>query len=142
MTLIKVPRPPQSAMDPNRPVNALLKAQMEHLHAAASKLPLKYRSDIYINAIKTEGEAAQYIREVTEAIHNAHADATAARTVREWPTKRRVIEIAAVADDAAERKRKIPGKKGRKSARSTKNIEAPVTRRDAQRRASVCFRWP
>jgi len=75
MTLIHVPRPPKSAFDPNRPVNALLKAQMEHLHVAASKLPLKYRSDIYINAIKTEGEAAQYIREVTEAIHDAHNEA-------------------------------------------------------------------
>ena len=77
---------------------ALLKAQMEHLHQAASKLPLRYRSEVYVNAIKTEGEAARYIREVTEAIHNAHQDAAAAR-VRSAPKRRRGIEIAAVADE-------------------------------------------
>ena len=116
MTLIHVPRPPQSAFDPKRPVNALLKAQMEHLHVAASKLPLKYRSDIYINAIKTEGEAAQYIREVTEAIHDAHNEAEARRS-RVAPKRKRVIEIAAVADERAERRVASKAKKsGKKSA--------------------------
>jgi hypothetical protein len=117
MTLIHVPRPPKSAFDPNRPVNALLKAQMEHLHVAASKLPLKYRSDIYINAIKTEGEAAQYIREVTEAIHDAHNEAEA-RRARVAPKRKRVIEIAAVADERAELRvaNKAAKKSGKKSA--------------------------
>jgi len=71
MTLIKVPRPPKSAYDPNRPVSALLKAQIDYLHHAARRLPLRYRSEIYVNAIKTEGEAARYIREVTQAIQDA-----------------------------------------------------------------------
>ena len=39
MTLIHVPRPPKSAMDPHRPVNALLQAQMQHLQDAELKLP-------------------------------------------------------------------------------------------------------
>jgi hypothetical protein len=129
MTLIHVPRPPKSAFDPNRPVSGLLKAQMEHLHQAASKLPLRYRSEVYVNAIKTEGEAGRYIREVTEAIHSAHRDAAAAR-VRVVPKRRRGIEIAAVADEGAERKlwlkakkrgaKKIGAKKtGKKPARKT-----------------------
>jgi len=75
MTLIHVPRPPKSAMDPNRPVNALLKTQIEHLYQAEKRLPIRYQSDTYVNAIKTEGEAANYIRQVTEAIHQAHEDA-------------------------------------------------------------------
>jgi hypothetical protein len=108
MTLIKVPRPPKSAYDPNRPVSALLKAQIDYLHHAARRLPLRYRSKIYVNAIKTEGEAARYIREVTQAIQDAHADAAAAR-VKTAPKRKRVIEIAAVADERAERKR--PSKK-------------------------------
>jgi hypothetical protein len=120
MTLIHVPRPPKSAFDPSRPVSGLLKAQMEHLHQAASKLPARYHSEIYLNAIKTEGEAAKYIREVTEAIHNAHGDAAAARVV---PKRRRGIEIAAVADERAERKLLLKAKKrsekkiGKKPAR-------------------------
>ena len=53
-------------MDPDRPANALLLAQVSHLQHAERRLPLRYRSEIYTHAIKTEGEAARYIREVTE----------------------------------------------------------------------------
>jgi hypothetical protein len=103
MALIHVPRP-RNAMDPNRPVNALLKAQMLHLHDAESKLPVRHHTDIYVNAVKTEGEAANYIRRVTEAIHAAHA-AAAAERARPVAQRKRVIEIAAVADDRPVRKR-------------------------------------
>jgi hypothetical protein len=95
MTLIHVPRPPKSSYHPTRPVSALLKAQIEYLHHAERRLPLRYRSEIYVNAIKTEGEAACYIREVTEAIHNAYGDAAAKRVA---PKRKRVIKISAVAD--------------------------------------------
>jgi hypothetical protein len=121
MTLIHVPRPPKSAFDPNRPVSALLKAQIEYLHDAERRLPSRYRSEIYINAIKTEGEAARYIREVTEAIHDAHAEAMAARV--KVPSKRkRVIEIAAVADERAERKRASQVKR---NSKKTKGKSSP-----------------
>jgi hypothetical protein len=113
MTMIHVPRP-KNAFNPNRPVSALLKAQMEYLHEAEKRLPLQYHSEIYVNAIRTEGEAAKYIRHVTEAIHEAHGAAARARVV---PKRKRVIEIAAVADERAEKKfanrRKKPG--GKKS---------------------------
>jgi hypothetical protein len=82
MTIIPVPRPSKKAMNPNRPVSALLLAQIQHLQHAERRLPLRYRTTIYTHAIKTEGEAARYIREVTEAIHRAHADAAADRTKR------------------------------------------------------------
>jgi len=40
MTVIHVPRlDPQSAMDRDRPVNALLKSQILHLHEAERRLP-------------------------------------------------------------------------------------------------------
>jgi hypothetical protein len=109
MTVIKVPRPPQSAYDTSRPVSSLLKMQVEHLFEAEKRLPSRYRSEIYINAIKTEAEAANYIRAVTEAIHEAHADA---ERVRRSPKPKRGLEIAAVADERAERKRKSKGGKG------------------------------
>jgi len=39
MTLIHVPSPSQSAMNPDRPVSSLLKIQMEHLQQAEKRLP-------------------------------------------------------------------------------------------------------
>lgn len=115
MTLIHVPRvDPKSAMDRNRPVNTLLKVQIERLHEAEAKLPVGRQTDIYINAIKTEGEAGEYIRRVTEAIQGAHKSAEARRT-RPVVKRRRVIEIAAVADERPVRKPKSVGKGKKKS---------------------------
>jgi hypothetical protein len=116
MALIHVPKPDvKSAMNPDRPVNALLKAQVQHLHSAERNLPPRHRTDIYINAIKTEGEAADYIRQVTEAIHEAHQAAAERRG--------RGIAIAAAADEgpagkgpsASTGKKKSKGKRGRKT---------------------------
>jgi len=123
MTLIHVPRPDmRSAMDPGRPVNALLKAQVQHLHEAEKNLPFRHRTDIYINAIKTEGEAAEYIRRVTEAIHEAHA-AAAKKRARPMIKRKRGIAIAAAADKksagkgpgAGGQKKKSTGNRGRKT---------------------------
>lgn len=110
MVLIRVPRP-KDAYNPDRPMGSLLKAQVEHLREAESKLPLRYRHEIdtYIKAIRTEGEASDYIRKVTQAIHDAHAEAERKRRA---PKRKRVIEIAAVADDRAERQPKNARKRG------------------------------
>jgi hypothetical protein len=118
MALIHVPRP-RNAMDPDRPVNALLKSQVLHLHDAESKLPVRHRTDIYINAIKTEGEAANYIRRVTEAIHAAHATAVAKRAPP-VAKRKRVIEIAAVAEDRPVRKRTSVARSKSKKKTKTK----------------------
>lgn len=120
MTVIHVPRPPKSAMNPDRPVSSLLVAQIVHLQHAERRLPLQYRTQIYVHAIRTEGEAARYIREVTEAIHKAHADAAAQRANRARKPQRG-IAIAAAAErpprkgaSGAKKKRKSDGKPGRK----------------------------
>ena len=122
MAVIKVPEP-RGVIDPNRPVNALLKAQIEHLHEAERALPLKYRSEIYIRAIQTEGEAAEYIQEITEAIHAAHLEAEQKR-MRGAAKKRGkpVISIAAVADERAERiaRNRAAAKKSQKKSPNTK----------------------
>ena len=96
MALITVPKPPKSAYNPDRPATSLLKAHVEHMREAESKLPIKYRSDFYTKAVRTEGEAAEYIRDVTEAIHEAHADAEKRRGARK---KKRRFEIAAAAEE-------------------------------------------
>jgi hypothetical protein len=96
MTLIHVPRPSKKAMNPDRPVSSLLLAQIQHLRIAEHNLPLRYRSDKYVKAIQTEREAAAYIREVTEAIHQAHEDAAAERAKRA-PTRKKGLALAAAA---------------------------------------------
>src|SRR5690242_19982761 len=106
MTLIHVPRPPKSALDPNRPVNALLKTQIEHLYQAEKRLPLRYHTDTYVNAIRTEGEAANYIRKVTEAIHKAHEDAAKQRTSQQRGKRKRATAASAPSRSA---KRKSTG---------------------------------
>jgi hypothetical protein len=116
MEVIHVPRPSKTAMNPDRPANALLLAQVSHFQHAERQLPLRYRSDIYIHAIRTEGEAASYIREVTEAIHQAHADAAKGR---ERPTRKRGMEIS-----AAERPKRSSKKKTKtKTKKKAKTIK-------------------
>jgi len=110
MDVIHVPRPPKKAINLDRQANALIMAQVSHLQHAERRLPLKYRTEIYTHAIQTEGEAAEYIRQVTEAVHKAHADATKRRS-------RRGLEIAA-AVERPKRKRAVKSKK--KSSRPSK----------------------
>jgi len=122
MTLIHVPKPPRSALNPHRPVSSLLITQIEHFYLAEKRLPLRYRTGIYTNAIRTEAEAARYIRDVTHAIRRAHDDAARMRA-RKAPSRTRVIDIAAEADDRpvrrASTKRKAKKKSARKSAKKS-----------------------
>jgi hypothetical protein len=94
MPVIPVPKPNKKAMNPNRPANALLLSQVSHLQHAERRLPLKYRSKIYTHAIETEGEAARYIREVTEAIHEAHEDAARDRQKAKRGHKTKAVKAA------------------------------------------------
>lgn len=79
MTVIRIPKPPRSAFNKNRPVSSLLKTQILHLREAEKKFPPNYHSNIYINAIKTEGDAAEYIRRVTTTLHQLHREGAETR---------------------------------------------------------------
>jgi len=116
MDVIDVPRP-KSVRDPNRPASSLLLAQVKHLREAEKNLPARYHSGIFSHAIQTESEAARYIQSVTEAIHAAHDDAAAER-VRRATKRKRGLEIAAVADEAAERKAKNRSRSKKKGSPS------------------------
>jgi hypothetical protein len=123
MALITVPKPPKSAYNPDRPATSLLKSHVEHMREAESKLPLRYRSEFYAKAVRTEGEAAEYIRDVTEAIHEAHADAEKRRSTRK---RKRKFEIAAAADErpknssGARKRTSSAGKKSRTAKKRKK----------------------
>jgi len=108
MAVIHVPRPPASAWNPNRKASSLLRTQVEHMHLAEKRLPQRYRTDIYVNAIRTEGEAAEYIGQVTAAILRAHQDA-AKKRARAAARPGQLLQIAAEAEDTK-------GSKARKAA--------------------------
>ena len=116
MEPILVPRP-RSVRDPNRSVSSLLLAQVKHLREAEKELPAKYQSGIFSHAIQTENEAARYVQAVTQAIHAAHDDAAAQR-VRKAPKRDRGISIAAVADEASERRARSRSKGKKKKGTS------------------------
>ncbi len=111
MAIIKIPAPPKSSMNRDRPVSGLLKSQILHLQEAEFRLPAKYQTNIYIHSIRTEGDAGEYIREVTHAIHAAHASRLRVAKRKPAPT----FEIAAVAAKPRKSKAKPPTVKKRKN---------------------------
>ncbi len=70
ITFISVPRPPASAMNRDRPISELIKAQLHHIqHAESARLPPAKRIKINHGEIRNEAEAASYIAAVTAVLH-------------------------------------------------------------------------
>jgi len=127
MKLIKVPKPPASAMNKDRPISSLLKTQLLHVQKAEFRLPARAQTNIYINAIKTEGEAAEYIRQVTTNLRKEHATPAVKPRRRLGKAKTGVFEIAAAAatkrhtkSNAARKKRSSKPARARRTKRKTK----------------------
>jgi hypothetical protein len=105
MTVVRVPKPPAQAQNPDRRLSDLLKAQLDHFHHAEER---------YFSNIKTEGEAANYIRHVTSLLHpeGAEAEQSASRItrplVRSVPTIVRRTAAAVVIDAIAAQADKAP----------------------------------
>ena len=115
MTVIHVPKPDNSiAMNRDRQVSSLLLAQIKHLRAAERDLPLRHHTQTYVHAIKTEGEAADYIRDVTKAIHKAHDEAKALRA-RAASKRQAGTKLAAAGQLSPRPSSKAKAKKGTKS---------------------------
>ncbi len=69
-TSIRVPIPPASAMNRNRPISTLIEEQLKHFHHAESgRLPKEKRDGRRPEDIHTEAEAASYIATVTRILH-------------------------------------------------------------------------
>jgi hypothetical protein len=66
---IKVPKPAPASFHKHRPISDLLKNQIRHFSEVEMKLPAQQRTGIDVDSIKTEHEAAAYIRKVTAALH-------------------------------------------------------------------------
>ena len=69
-TVIHIPIPPASAMNKDRPISSLIKAQLLHIqHAESARLPKEKRVGVKLEDIHTEAEAAAYIAAVTRVLH-------------------------------------------------------------------------
>jgi hypothetical protein len=115
MKIVKVPKPSSDSMNQGRAVSGLLKSQILHLQEAEFRLPAKYQTNIYIHSIQTEGDAAEYIREVTERIHEAHASHS--RRAKPKPQRERTFAIAAAAAKPRKKKAKRATAKKKKKSR-------------------------
>ena len=69
--IVRVPKPSGESYNPNRPLekNKLVQSIVEHLNHAELDLPADQRTGVDISTIKTEGEAAEYIKKVTSLLH-------------------------------------------------------------------------
>jgi hypothetical protein len=68
MEPIRVPRPPKEAFNQHRPVSDLIAKQVEHFRHVEAKLSDAQRASLPQGHIRTEHEAAQYIRAVTQLL--------------------------------------------------------------------------
>ena len=67
---IRVPMPPASAFNKDRPAGCLLQAQVRHFHHAESaRLPKEKRDGRRPEEIRTEADAAAYIAKITKLLH-------------------------------------------------------------------------
>lgn len=67
---IPVPKPPATAMNPDRPISGLIHDQIDHFHKAElTLLPPEQQTGIDVHSIKTEAEASAYIQQVTTKLH-------------------------------------------------------------------------
>jgi len=113
MATIKVPKPPNSAFNKERRVSSLLRAHLEHLQRAEFRLPAELQTNIYINAIKTEGEAAEYIGQVTARLHAAHAGMGAPKA-----KGKKVTSMAAMAARAKTKRKSVKVKAKKKQTKA------------------------
>ena len=69
--VIRVPKTPRSSFNPNRPLakNVLLQTQVKHFRHVEEKWPAADQTGIDIATLATEGEAANYIKRVTQKLH-------------------------------------------------------------------------
>jgi hypothetical protein len=73
--VIRVPKPARSSYQPNRPFakNTLLQNHVKHFRELEKQLPPEQQTGIPVDAIETEGQAADYIRRMTGKLHRPPA---------------------------------------------------------------------
>jgi hypothetical protein len=104
---VKVPRPAPGSFHKHRPLSDLLRKQVEHFHAVEMSWPTEKRTGIDPKAIKTETDAASYIKAITARLHSGMETRQDTNTVAgDRQGKKNVAEDS--------RGKKAPPKKNRK----------------------------
>jgi hypothetical protein len=80
--IVHVPKPNRKAYNPDRSLerNLLIKSQVEHFAEADRQLPPEFQTAIDFRSIRTEGQAAEYVKKVTAAIHKSGGSTRRVRT--------------------------------------------------------------
>jgi hypothetical protein len=141
MTVIKVPKTPKTAFDPDRPAGLLLQSQIEHLEAAVQSRSAAPPRRPRMRGTPSEGQAAAYIAELTRhldpngappaVVQDVAAAAAAESAPRSVPaaarrraTPRKRATSARPAATGTRKRAQSPAKPARKTARSTKATAA------------------
>ncbi len=82
--IVRVPKPAAGSFHSKRPLdsNALLRNQVAHFREVEKTLPSELKAGIDSAAIATEGEAGEYIRKITAALHPEGARGPKVRKAR------------------------------------------------------------
>jgi hypothetical protein len=74
--VVKVQRPHAKRFEPDRPITDLVRNQLMHLSLAQRHLDKKHHHPVDVYSIKTDAEAAEFIRHVTARLHARKGKAT------------------------------------------------------------------
>jgi hypothetical protein len=86
--IVKVPRPHVPRYEPDRPITDLVRNQLLHLSLAQRCLPKHHRAPTDVYSIKTEAEAAEYIRHITAKLHlHGHRSAKSSKKMKQRRSK-------------------------------------------------------
>jgi hypothetical protein len=69
MAVIRVPKTPRKAYDPQRPAGTLLQSQLKHLEWAVRPAGARGAGVFKVKPAKTEAEAAARIARLNEKLH-------------------------------------------------------------------------
>ena len=101
--VVKVPRPHPKRFEPDRPITDLVRNQLLHLSLAQRHLDKKHHHPADVYAIKTDAEAAEFIRHVTSKLHSLKGKAAK-------PTQTNRPRKSKSAKKSSRRKRKGKGR--------------------------------
>ena len=68
LKIIRIPRAPKSAFKKEREISSLLKSQIAHVADAEKRLPRNKRTNVDVQSITTEHQAAEYVGTVMKRL--------------------------------------------------------------------------
>jgi hypothetical protein len=101
--IVKIPRPHPKRFDPDRPITDLVRNQLLHLSLVQRHLDKKHHHPADVYAIKTDAQAAEFIRHVTSKLHSLKGKAAK-------PTQTTKPPKSKPAEKSTRRKRKGKGR--------------------------------